>query len=148
MNTAEIITTIENAVENDEKLNAWCEENLGSRPYIMVGYDALKPPQRDVYPLIILFDVTPEHEEVRMATVTRKIGISSGVLNETVTKTDRKIRFEGMIQSEAFREQISKAVLRKFLGKITVKPLGTESVYPFFASGMEVTVKSPFNIGV
>lgn len=74
--------------------------------------------------------------------------MSCGIHNEEVLKEGRKIKFTGMVQVESFREQISQAIFRKFLGKIKVKPLGTESVFPLFASGMNISVESSYKINL
>lgn len=146
MNAEELLMALEDAVENDEKLNSWCESELGRLPHIMIGYDAVKPPLKGSYPLIILFDISSEKEDIRMITSTRQISVSCGIYNSKVSTTDRKIKYEGMIQAESFREQIAQAVFRKFLGKITITPLGTESLFPLFASGMNISVKFSYKI--
>lgn len=146
MDSTQILSIIEDALEQDEQLNTWCQTELGKLPFIMSGYDPIKPPGAGHYPLIILFDIVSDKEALRETHITRQVAVSCGVENRNITKTGRRIKYDGMIQAESFREQISRAILKKFLGKIEIRPLGTESVYPLFASGMNISIKSSYTI--
>lgn len=140
MTTDQLLIAARDALANDSELSAWCLDQFGKGPLVMLGLDDKNPPPLEDYPLAVVIGVDQERGDARRE-IDFRLHLGVGVVNDEIAATGSVKTHTGMLQAEQMREIAENALYRAGLKDVSsTGESSSESYHPLHVSYSMVTV--------
>lgn len=145
MTTAGLLIQIQTALANNVTIRNWCVANYDQKQTTYLGINEEEAAPAADYPLIAITEASRDYGNAKNSQ-TWDIGIGCGIINETLDYDEylRTKTYRGMLDAEAFREQVEAALIAERFAKITFNgESGSLNLFPVFISFIAATIEIP-----
>ena len=150
MPTAELLTTIRDALAGDAALVAWCQTTFSATPVIQIDFDD----QQDIeeFPLIALVQIGQEDGLMsprKIWTINGTVFVRNTARAAATVNGCKTLTYTGRLEAEGLREQTVAALYRARIGKITVQgDAMSHTFHPKYVSPFIFTIETIGDLGV
>ncbi len=155
LTTAEILTTLQEALAADTVLATWCATNCGGAPTIQIDFSREEVLSDSIYPLIAFVAMEPDggitrgNCRLRLVVLICVLSAGSAAITEITNGVtgSRKRTYTGRVMVEGMRDQVEMALYRAAtaskIGNVVIRDRddGSRTDVPRFYALMDVEIK-------
>jgi len=147
MNYLEILDKIVVALSSTE-IAAFCQDEYGADPTILVGLDQENPPRSTQYPILAVSGLTKSWGYSKQ-TESYMFSVFVGVYDETTTTNSNVTTMTGLQNEHELRALVEKSLFNSFPAScVSNTETFFDVVFPFFCSIISFEVSMPRNTRV
>ena len=144
MTTAELLTTLRDALAADDTLKAWCVATFSATPVFQIDFDD----QQEVedFPLVAFIQISQDDGIInprQVWTVNGSVFVKNTARTKATVNGCTTYTYDGRLECESLREQVIEAVYRARIGKVLVASEAmSHSFHPRYVSPFILTIEA------
>lgn len=142
MEISDLLPKVLEILENDAKIEEFCQSSFQKSPKIFIGFDDDNPPPQADYPVIIIPAINRAERGDSKGFLTFILLLGIGIVNANVETSGKHVVYSGLSQVERLREIVETAFFGKVGHKVNVaSQTTTEVIFPIFAAVTEIEIQ-------